>query len=280
MQRAVSSYLFVNHRLTPGLLERLAKGGAEGVEVFGARQHFDYTDRVQVRELASWFAQNQIRPHSLHSPLYSDYEWGRSGAPSVNVVTNEKRLRIESMDEIKRALESAEQIPFRYLIQHIGEQNESLTPEKFDYMLTAVEHIRAFAKPLGVTLLVENIPNEISQPGQIKEVLRVGHFKDVGVCFDFGHAHMGDGVRVDFETVQDHILSTHIHDNKQDRDTHLWPGDGTIDWQMAMQLIREAPQKPPILLEVNGDNETMDSAISKLAKSFSLLESHATARQA
>ncbi len=280
MQRAVSSYLFVNHKLTSGLLERLVKGGAEGIEIFGARQHFDYTDRLQVRELASWFKQNQARPHSLHSPMYSDYEWGQSGAPTVNVVNAEKRVRIEAMDEIKRALESAELIPFRFLIQHIGEQNEALSPEKFDYMLTAVEHIRAFAKPLGVTLLLENIPNEISQPEQLKEVLRVGHFQDVGVCFDFGHAHIGNGVRTDFDLLQQHVFSTHIHDNKQDRDTHLWPGDGTIDWQLAMQLTREAPQKPPILLEINGDAETLDSAVSKLAQAFSRLESHAEAKQA
>jgi len=280
MLRAVSTYLFVGQKLTGGTLERIAKGGAEAVELFGAKQHFDYTDRTQMRELASWFKQNPVQPHSLHSPLYSDNEWGASGAPAVNVVSEDKRIRIEAMDEIKRALESAELIPFRYLVQHMGEQNESTNQRKFDYMLTAVEHIRAFAKPLGVTLLLENIPNEVSEPGQLTEVLRVGHFKDVGFCFDFGHAHMHGSVRADFELMQQHIMSTHIHDNNQNQDNHLWPGEGTIDWALAMQLIREAPHKPPILLEVNGDKETFDSSIPKLAKTFSLLESHAEAKQA
>ena len=68
------------------------------------------------------------------------------------------------MDEIKRALEIAEQIPFRFLIQHIGLPNESFDEKKFEAAMTSVEHLRAFAKPLGVRILVENIPNELSRP--------------------------------------------------------------------------------------------------------------------
>ena len=56
--------------------------------------------------------------------------------------------------------------------------------------MTSIEHLRAFAKPLGVRILLENIPNELSTPDRLVEMIRGAHFDDVGVCFDFGHAHM------------------------------------------------------------------------------------------
>jgi sugar phosphate isomerase/epimerase len=159
------------------------------------------------------------------------------------------------MDEIKRAIEVAEQVPFRYLIQHIGNGGENFDEAKFDAAMTSIEHLRAFAKPLGVRLLVENIPNELSTPEKLVEFIHVSHFEDVGICFDVGHAHMAEGVSAAFEMMAPHIRSTHIHDNNKDRDAHLWPGSGSIDWKETMDLLRRAPQPPPLLLEVEGDPE-------------------------
>ena len=39
--RVLSTHLFLNHRLHPGLLEFATRSGAEAVEIFAARQHFD-----------------------------------------------------------------------------------------------------------------------------------------------------------------------------------------------------------------------------------------------
>ena len=35
--------------------------------------------------------------------------------------------------------------------------------------MTCIEHLRAFAKPLGVSILLENIPNEFSAPEKLVE---------------------------------------------------------------------------------------------------------------
>ncbi len=43
--------------------------------------------------------------------------------------------------------------------------------------------------------------------------------------------------------LRNYICSTHVHDNNKDKDTHLWPGEGTIDWKQAMELLRSAPRK-------------------------------------
>src|SRR5436190_17495531 len=227
MLRAISTYVYVKERLHPGLLDGLVRGGAQAVEIFAARQHVDYANRRQhVREIADWFRTSGIPLHSVHSPMFADYEMGRTGASPVNVASTDRAQRVAAMDEIKRALEIAEQIPFRFLVQHLGTSGESFNDRKFEAAMTSVEHLRAFAKPLGVRILLENIPNELSAPDRLVEFIRTSHMEDVGVCFDVGHAHLMGGVVQDFEILKRHICSTHIHDNAKDKDTHLWPGAG------------------------------------------------------
>src|SRR3984885_977502 len=159
MQKAVSTYLFVKERLPPGILDGLVRSGVQGIEIFAPRQHIDYANRkAHVKEIADWFRGSGIPLTSVHSPLYSDYEWGRAGAAPVNVASTDRGARIEAMDERKRALEMAEQIPFRFRVQHLGTPNEGFSEKKFEAAMTSIEHLRAFAKPVGVPILLENNP--------------------------------------------------------------------------------------------------------------------------
>jgi sugar phosphate isomerase/epimerase len=252
MLRAMSTYVHVHERLHPGLLDNLVRGGAQAIEVFAAKSHFDYTSPQHIREIASWFHGNQTVFHSMHSPMHADAEWGRGG-PALNIASRDRKTCIEAMDEIKRAIEVAEKAPFKFLVQHIGAGGEEFDEHKFDAAMTSIEHLRAFAKPLGVRVLVENIPNELSTPARLVEFIHITHLDDVGVCFDTGHANLGEGVAAAFEQLKPLIRSTHVHDNRGDHDAHLWPGEGNIDWKQTMQLLRQAPQVPPLLMEIDGD---------------------------
>src|SRR5207245_2890673 len=191
MMRAMSTYVYVKQRLHPGLLDGLVRGGAEAIEIFAARDHLDYANRKQhVREIAQWFQSSGIPLNSVHSPLFSDYEWGRSGSAPINIADLDRKRRIEAMDEIKRALEIAEQIPFRLLVQHMGTGGADCG--------------------------------------------------GVGVGVDLGHGQLKGGVVQACATLSGHIRSTHVHDNARERDSHLWRGEGSINWPEAMKLWRTA----------------------------------------
>lgn len=252
MLRAISTYVYVRERLHPGLLDNLVKGGAQAIEVHASKSHFDYASAQHIREIAAWFRGNPaVAFHSMHSPMYAEAD-GERGIP-LNIASRDRKVCIQAMDEIKRAIEVAEQAPFRFLVQHIGVSGEEFDEHKFDAAMTSIEHLRAFAKPLEVRLLIENIPNELSTAARLVEFIQVTHMDDVGVCYDFGHAHLSGGIAASFESLKPYIRSTHVHDNLGDRDTHLWPGQGGIDWQQAMELLRSAPQAPPVLMETEGD---------------------------
>ncbi len=256
MLKAVSTYMYVKERLHPGLLDGLVRAGAQAIEIFASRGHLDYANRRQhVKEIAEWFHNSGVPLNSMHSPMFSGYEWGRDGAPPLNIASPDRKTRVEAMDEIKRALEVAEQVPFRFLIQHMGTPAETFDDAKADACMTSVEHLRAFAKPLGVTVLLENIPNELATPEKIMEFLHLARLDDVGVCFDLGHAHVMSNVPEAFAILKDRIRSVHVHDNPGDRDAHLWPGEGTINWAEAISLLRSAPLEPSLVMEINAEDK-------------------------
>ena len=269
MLKVISSHVFLRHRLHPGLLDTFQKAGAQGIELFAARQHFDYTNRAEMRELSAWFQSNPTKAFSMHAPLYSDNEMGRGGAPSVNVIHPEKSRRIDAMDEIKRALEAAEQIPFRFLILHLGEREDTWSPRALEFSITALEHLHAFANPLGVKLLIENLQNEVTRPANLREIILAGHFRDIGVCLDVGHAHLGDGVAAAVTELKPLLRSSHLHDNHGERDEHLWPGDGTLAWDAVFEGLKAAPQAPAGVLEIHYSlGDSPETIAKKAAKAF------------
>jgi sugar phosphate isomerase/epimerase len=182
--------------------------------------------------------------------MFPDREMGRAGAPSVNVIHPEKSRRIDAMDEIKRALEAAEQIPFKYLIVHLGEKEDGWSQRTIDYALTALEHLGAFAKALGVRLLVENLTSDPTTPEHLVTILDLGHLTDVGVCLDLGHAHLTVGIAEAISVLGNRIVSIHVHDNHGMKDEHLWPGDGTIDWKDTATRVNALKTPPAAVMEI------------------------------
>jgi sugar phosphate isomerase/epimerase len=269
MLRVLSTHLFLNQRLHPGLLELASRSGAEAVEIFAARQHFDYTSREHVTELAAWFRSNTLQPFSMHAPLFPDREMGRAGAPAVNVLHPEKTRRIDAMDEMKRALETAEQIHFRNLVVHLGERDATWSPRTIEYALTALEHLGAFAHPLGVTLLVENLLSEPTTPEHLVMILEMGHLTNVGACLDLGHAHVTVGVHDAINALGARIVSAHVHDNHAVKDEHLWPGDGSIDWPAAAASLRQLATPPATVLEISQTlGDATDTLPAKIDQAF------------
>jgi endonuclease IV len=256
MLKAISTHVHLKERLHPGILEKLAGGGVAAIEMFAMRGHFDYGDPHHVREIASWFrSQEGVVLQSMHAPMFASGERGRIDTPELNIAGRDRKERIEAMDEIKRAIEVAETMPFRFLVVHVGVGGERFDEHKFESAMSSIEHLRAFARPLGVALLVENIPNELTMPEKLVELIQTMHYDDLGVCLDLGHAHLESGVEAAFEILKPMIRSVHVHDNHGMKDEHLWPGEGTIDWKRTMELLATAPQVPALVLEIAGDPE-------------------------
>ena len=272
MLRVLSTHLFLKHRLHPGLLDLASRAGAQAVEIFAARQHFDYHYRDEINELAYFFRSNPLVPYSMHAPLFPDREMGRAGAPGINLIHSDKARRIAAMDEIKRALEVAELVPIRNLVVHLGEQHDEWSQEIIEYALTALEHLNAFASALGVRILVENLLNDATTPEHLMYILEAGHLDNIGICLDTGHANMTVGVLEAIYAFRNRIVSVHIHDNQGEKDEHLWPGEGSIDWQSVFGRLKSMGNPPAAVLEIGFNLYEQATAPGRIKQAFALLD--------
>jgi sugar phosphate isomerase/epimerase len=295
MQPGLSTYVFFQHRLHPGLLDALHAAGARTIEVFAARHHFDYTDTPAVRELASWFRSNDVRA-VLHQPIYladrADTQWSRHVAPNLDLIAPEKTHRIAAMDEVKRALESAEQVPFVDAVVSLGLTHSQWDDAAIEHSLTAIEHLKAFASPLGIRLLLENMENEVTTPDHLLYILKAGHFDSVGICLDIGHLHLAQpttgapkdsGVAEAIVALGSRIAQLHLHDNHGPfsdstdmKDEHLWPGEGTIDWPAVCASLATLPTSTPGILDIAADRDEPAASIARKAEvAFRMFKDHA-----
>jgi sugar phosphate isomerase/epimerase len=279
MTPVLSTHLFVRQRLTSIWLERAWDAGFPAVEIFCARQHLDYRDKAQITELGHWFRDSQLKLHSLHAPIYNDTGWGRSGPHAIiDVTETAKAKRIAMVDEVKRALEVADVIPFRYLVQHLGVSGQEFEERRIDSAFSSLEEIKSFAGQRGVDVLLENIPNELSSAERLNRFLGETHL-DLGYCFDIGHAHLGPGIEHEFEVMQDRIRSTHLHDNDGEGDQHLFPGEGTVDWKRAMALLRSRADQYPLLLELKEPPGAAERLAEEAMRVFDKLDQMKTDEQ-
>ena len=274
MIHALSTHLFVNHRLTTSWLEKIQHAGIPQVEIFCARQHLDYTNRAQVNELKHWFHDSELKLFSVHAPMYTDEVWGRSGPHSVIDITEpQKTRRIEQVDEIKRALEISEAVPFRYLIQHVGVGGAEYDDRRLDSAFSSLDELNSFARQRGVEVLLENIPNGLSSAERLMHFLGETHLGN-GFCFDVGHAHMNEGIEAAFTLMKERIRSTHLHDNDGQDDRHLFPtraDGGTIDWKKTMELLRSRGDRYPLMLELREVPE-LKQPLDEVKRIFERLE--------
>jgi sugar phosphate isomerase/epimerase len=278
MKRSISTHVFLHQRLHAGLLDAMVSAGAESIELFAARHHFDYADRNEVKELAKWFRSNNCRA-TMHQPVFdgrgSGSNWSKHVPPTINLIDVEKSRRIDAMDEVKRALEAAEQIDIDSMVLHLGTRDDTWSERTLDLSMTAVEHVKAFAHPLGVKTLIETLPNEVTSPQHLMEMLRIAHLDTVGVCLDVGHMnlHGMPGIAESFRLLGDRIKQVHLHDNDGEHDEHCWPGEGKVDWAAVRTGLAELKQPPVGTLEIRYEPETTTKAMSeKAAKAFTMLE--------
>jgi sugar phosphate isomerase/epimerase len=247
IERVLSTYLFVNRKLTAALVGEAARAGVSAIELFCSRGHFDYRSAEDAHELAGWLTENNLKLHSIHSPTTRDFHLTRESGAPLSICDPERLRRQEAVDEIKRALDLVEHIPFRYCVQHVARQRDIPDERKWDATFSSLEHLSLFARARGVTFAIENTPGEMATPINLKNFLEQTRLTSVKICFDAGHAHLEGGVPSALEIVRDFVVTTHIHDNRGERDDHLLPYEGTIDWSATLAAM---PQETPVVLEL------------------------------
>jgi sugar phosphate isomerase/epimerase len=244
MQFGISTQIYRGQALTVDLLESIRRAGYERFELFCNRPHLDFHNPALLRAIGRWFQGNALPPPSLHLPFVENV--GPMQRAWISVLEPERRYREAALDEIKRSLELSDHVKLSHLVLHLGNPHEAYNPLAFEHAYAAIAQIRAFA---GVKVLIENIPNEISTLERIEEFKAVSRLADIGTCYDTGHGHL-QNAKPRFEQ----IAATHVHDNNGDKDEHLWPFEGSLDWHALVEKLVVANYSGALTFEVRGED--------------------------
>jgi sugar phosphate isomerase/epimerase len=264
----VSTHLYHDLRLDREHLVEIAAHGFECVEVFATRTHFDYHDGVAVRSLAEWLDDTRLTLNSVHAPICASLvngEWGETY--STAIADDEHRRR--ALREATAALAVAQTIPYRHLVVHLGVpdvQKPSPNDNRRDAARRSVEELFEMAEKVGVQVALEVIPNSLSTAESLVSFIeRDLEGARVGICMDVGHAYLLGDIGDAIETAAEHLVTTHLHDNRREADDHLAPGEGSIDWPATLMSLQKIGYEGVWLFEV-ANTSAPKTVLEKAAK--------------
>src|SRR5246127_4353974 len=192
MQRLLSTYLFISKKLTPEMLGQIAEADFQGIEIFCTRSHFEYTLKPEIRALASTLEAHRLQLVSLHAPTSRDLSAMRESGTPLSICEVERVRRIEAMDELRRVIDVADDLPYARLILHMGGSRETADPRKRDAGFSSLEHVGFHARHAGVTICVENTQSEMGSPHYLRAFVDETRVSGLRFKFDIGHAHLAE----------------------------------------------------------------------------------------
>ena len=272
----VSTHLFHEQRLTRDHLVHVAAHGFESLELFATRSHFDYHDLSARAELAEWLSDTRLQLHSVHAPAFAALRNGRWVGAFSNAASDETRRRA-AIGEAEAALALARHVPFQYLVTHLGVPPSEVvgTDNQRQAARRSIEDLVTLAAKENVRVAIEVIPNPLSSADNLVHLIEEDlDGLDVGICLDYGHAHLMGDLGEAIETLSGHLWTTHVHDNGGTRDDHLVPYAGTIDWDAAMMTTQKIGYEGVFMLEVGDTGDPVEvlrrsvKARERLEKTF------------
>lgn len=195
-----------------------------------------------------------VRIHQVHGPWPTDDKTAE--------------LRREKISHIERAIRLTSVFGARYLVLHpdmpYGWDND---PEPSLPRQTNLEMLQALlpvAEECQVILCLENMPMKNLTLSRTEAmyafVQQIGH-PNLGMCLDTGHANVfGDDCGEMVRLIAPVLKVVHVHDNLGDRDAHLAPYQGTVNWDNFTSALRDIGFTGVFSLEADLDVRDMNDA--------------------
>ena len=252
MRFGISTHLYHDRKLGRDHLAEIASYGFETIELFATRSHFDYHDVAEIGKLADWLSETGLVLSGVHAPISASLTNGQWSERFSNALTDNAE-RQKAVRESEAALQIARRIPFDVLTVHLGTPSDrsQIGDNNRTAAFRSAEEICRLAEPLGVRVALEVIPNDLSTAASLVSMIE----RDLdpartGICFDFGHAHIMGDVADEIETAAEHVIATHVHDNRRRNDEHLVPYHGSINWDMALVTMQKIGYDSTFLMEL------------------------------
>lgn len=165
--------------------------------------------------------------------------------PFMGGISKNEAVMEDFKNKMHNAIDAAAALGLKYAVMHPNAANFPLVKYDHDEQRTVtldllspfVEH----ANRVGLNVIVENMR---VQSGKMQchrycmtaeELCDLADTLGIGVCWDFGHAHLS-GLKQSkaLEYVGSRLKAVHVNDNGGIEDDHVLPFSGQVNWKDAM----------------------------------------------
>ena len=215
------------------------KAGLAGIE--GAPFLFDGLGEEDARRIGELYRAKGLAIETFHLPL------GRED----DISSFYDSVRRKAVDGAAKCMRSAAAAGCRAVVQHPSSSYASAEEEGLDRFMDALarslERLLPLAEELGIVIALENMlpgPNGGrlgSRPEHMNLILTRFRHEHLGFCLDTGHALVAGHERAQefLEAMSPALVTVHLADNAGDRDSHLAPGRGRVDWTAVFRCLHE-----------------------------------------
>lgn len=227
--------------------ETILDMGFTAVELFGdaPQAHFTQLDPGARTRLRSMSARCEL---SMHAPVFE-----------LNIASANPCSQDEAARQYREALYLAAEIGAKRLVVHEGQMSYWKLDRGAARETSAatLRQLVGIARQVGVTIGLENTNFGSARMYDSWEewaaiAANVAELSDpaLGLVLDTGHARLaGWDVPALVRALAPRLIQMHIHDTGGDRDEHLLPGRGAIDWTALGRAIVESGCQATLILE-------------------------------
>ena len=214
------------------------KRQAELMQENGFTKTFDMSDSLLVNDETIKILEDAgISFATLHAPfskINSMWQVGEEG----------DKMLLSIIDGVDKC----EKYTIPVLVVHLS--SKFPPPRISDIGNERYQKLMEYAACKGVTIAYEN-QRTLSNLSYALEI-----FDDAGFCWDTGHEGCFTPNRQYLPLFGDRLKTVHIHDNmcEYDKDLHLLPFDGRIDFNRVAKQLTDANYKDVLMLEVFRSN--------------------------
>jgi sugar phosphate isomerase/epimerase len=243
-------------------LDMVRESGLSILEVCSSREHLDYHDIDKVKRAAAEIGKRGLECFSFHAPFGAHID--------ISAVDEGERKR--ALNDVLAAVEAAATLGVRYFVLHPGpEESERPPAQEYLHRLSnasrSLREVATRCREKGVTLALENmLPHLLfGQMPDLFWLLGTLMSHPVGLCLDTGHAFLADILYPAIDKLSAHLLMVHAADNHGERDDHLPPGKGDIEWGRVVEALDRTGFRGPLILEIAGRKDDDPKALLQKA---------------
>ena len=203
-------------------------------------------------------------------------------APFYNALVpeNEKAPVWEPM--IRRSIEAAGIAGIPWIVMHPGTYPDDRVTfsesrrRNYEYYMPCLELAERSGTGIAIENMADDTPTGHRRPlglygttaAELCELVDSFKTDNVGICWDFGHAHlMGIDQREALRMMGGRLKATHVADNSGKRDDHILPFQGTVDWRRILPVLSEIGYQGDLTFEIhNSTSRLPDHLIDDTAR--------------